>query len=82
MGVKACHRKGCSEIMCDTYINETGYICNDCQKEFKENLSSSNQNPETEGSILKLLKPFMETEKEEYSKKEISVNDFFRENTR
>lgn len=30
MGVLACNRKGCDNIMCDRYSYAYGYICNDC----------------------------------------------------
>ena len=30
MGVLACNRYGCENIMCDRYSSEYGYICNDC----------------------------------------------------
>ena len=30
MGVLACDRSGCSNIMCDRLSGEFGYICNDC----------------------------------------------------
>lgn len=35
MGVLACSRKGCENIMCDTYVPEVGYVCKSCQQEFK-----------------------------------------------
>lgn len=30
MGVLACNRKGCRNIMCDRYSSRYGYICNEC----------------------------------------------------
>jgi len=39
MGVMSCHRKCCENIMCDTYIDGIGYVCNDCQTEFKGHYS-------------------------------------------
>ena len=30
MGVLACYRNGCTNIMCDRYSHEHGYICYDC----------------------------------------------------
>ena len=36
MGVKSCSNTDCDNIMCDTYINTVGYVCNDCQKAFKQ----------------------------------------------
>lgn len=36
MGVMSCSRKDCENIMCHTYVNDIGYICSDCQREFEE----------------------------------------------
>lgn len=33
MGVMACHRAGCENILCDRYSPEYGYICEDCYQE-------------------------------------------------
>ena len=33
MGVKACSRKGCNNIMCDRYSSTFGYICDECFEE-------------------------------------------------
>ena len=96
MGVMSCSRNNCDNIMCDTHIYDVGYICWECQKEFKEYLTSTfyftlpNQTASsngivviTEGQITKALKVFMETEKNYYTEgKEIDVDDFFRENTK
>lgn len=30
MGVLACDRKGCENIMCAKHSDEYGYICNEC----------------------------------------------------
>jgi len=35
MGVLACDRKGCENIMCERYSSNYGYICYDCFKELK-----------------------------------------------
>jgi hypothetical protein len=78
MGVMSCHRNGCDSIMCDTYVDGIGYVCFDCQKEFKEYLESNGIIVPTEGDIKRELKKFMGTEKGEFEKgNEISVNDFF-----
>lgn len=80
MGVMNCHRKCCENIMCDTYIDGIGYLCNDCQREFKDYLTSKGIVDGTEGSIKRELKIFMKSEKDEYTEgKNISVDDFFRE---
>jgi len=33
MGVLACDRKGCDNIMCGRYNDELGYICDECYAE-------------------------------------------------
>lgn len=30
MGVLACDRRGCNNVMCDRLSHRYGYICNDC----------------------------------------------------
>lgn len=40
MGVMACSRRGCENIMCDVYINHIGYLCNHCINEFTEKYAS------------------------------------------
>lgn len=83
MGVMNCSRKDCPEIMCHTYISGVGYICSDCQKEFKDYLEQHNLSPNTEKKITTELKLFMQTTKGLYESdngKEISVSDFFNKN--
>lgn len=78
MGVMTCSRKRCDNIMCDTYVDGIGYVCYDCQKEFKEYLKKENIETINEGDIRRALMPFMETEKDIYKDNQISVGDFFR----
>ena len=33
MGVLACDRNGCENVMCDRYSQKFGYICNSCFEE-------------------------------------------------
>lgn len=33
MGVMSCCRKDCHNIMCDNYIRNIGYLCNECLDE-------------------------------------------------
>ena len=35
MGVLACDRDNCKNVMCDRYSNEYGYICNECFNELR-----------------------------------------------
>lgn len=79
MGVMSCSRYECDNIMCDTYIDGAGYVCYDCQNEFKEYIERGSVEHTHEGQILRILKSFMITPKNSYNKgKEISVDDFFR----
>jgi len=36
MGVLACDRAGCGNIMCDRYSSDFGYICDYCYEELKQ----------------------------------------------
>ena len=79
MGVMSCSRSDCNSIMCDTYVDGIGYVCPDCQTEFKEFIESENVQVNTENEIHKELKEFMDRPKAQYdNKKEISVSEFFR----
>jgi hypothetical protein len=40
MGVLACDRKGCENIMCDRYSEVYGYICEECFEEFAQSDAS------------------------------------------
>ena len=35
MGVLACSRRDCDNIMCDFYSNKYGYLCSSCKIELK-----------------------------------------------
>jgi hypothetical protein len=83
MGVMACDRRDCENIMCDTCIDGRWYICRECQEEFKLYLEQIDQNPTCEGEIILALELFMTTKKDQYRKgNDISVDEFFRKNTR
>lgn len=58
MGVLACDRKGCKNIMCDRYSPKYGYICWECFNELLEVHSSVT------------IAEFMESEKGSYNYKE------------
>jgi hypothetical protein len=78
MGVMSCSRKECDNIMCDTYVDSVGYICNDCKSEFKEYLQKEGLNPKTEGQITKEIEKFMATSKDSYiDGNETSIDEFF-----
>lgn len=79
MGVMSCNRPKCESIMCDTYIDSVGYICYECENEFKENIEKMEDKPNTEYSILRELKKFMDTEKNTFTEGNgMDVNQFFR----
>jgi len=83
MGVMSCSRTACDNIMCNTYVDGVGYVCNDCQNEFKEYLSKEGINATTEGEIRRALEKFMETRKDDYTLgNEMNVNEFFKSYTR
>lgn len=82
MSVLACSRKNCNNIMCDTYVDtyvdSVGYVCFDCQEQFKQYANKRNISLNTEDIIVE-LKEFMNTEKvcsdiQEYS----SIDSFFK----
>jgi len=81
MGVMECSRKDCDNIMCNTYVQSVGYICYECQSEFKGYLQKNGLNPTKEGEIIRELEAFMVTSKDTDGK-EITVDDFFSEHTR
>ena len=78
-----CSRKGCDSIMCDTYINDIGYVCNHCQNEFKDYLAKQDLHPKSVGAIRKELAKFMQTEKDKFVQgDEITPDEFFTMYTR
>jgi hypothetical protein len=81
MGVMSCSRKRCPNIMCDTHIDDIGYICYDCQKEFKLYLTEMVLNPKTPTEIHNELEKFMKTTPRiNYGDFELSIDEFFRIN--
>lgn len=77
MGVMSCYRKGCEGIMCHTYVPEIGYICSECQIEFKEYLKSVEKRELTEGEMMRELENFMVTRKGSYTQgNTLTVEEF------
>ncbi len=67
----------------DTYVNDIGYVCNDCQNEFKDYLKSRDLDGIIpEGTLRTELKTFMNSEKDSYLGNELGVDEFFRIHTR
>jgi len=80
MGVMACDRTGCDSIMCDTYIEVTGYICNECIREFKQYIENNDIKPKTHHDIKNLVIGFMNTLKPCGNDDEMTVDEFFEKN--
>ena len=79
MGVISCGRNGCTEIMCNTYIDGVGYVCSSCQKEFRKYLEYKKVFSFNESEIKKELLKFMETELGDYETgKEMTIEEYFR----
>ena len=51
MGVMSCSKDDCTNILCDTYIQGVGYICTECQQDFKTYLICKELHPKTENEI-------------------------------
>ena len=84
MGVLSCYRNGCDNIMCNTYVNEVGYICYECQAEFKNYLIVEGRKINSEFDMKSELKLFMNTCQGRFLTKESSfdTDEFFRQYTR
>lgn len=83
MGVLACDRNDCENIMCNTCINGEYYICNECEQEFKDYLRSKNIFSPTKNELMGELHGFMKTPKmyKGYGGNEvIDVDEFFNNN--
>jgi len=73
MGVMACDRKNCENIMCDTLIDES-YICNECKAEFKDHIGG--ERIQQRRDLIVKFREFMKTEKAFGSNDDVSVDDF------
>lgn len=82
MGVMSCYRKGCDNIMCDTYVPSIGYICYECKDEFKTYLENKGMDDITECDINRELEKFMGTTKGHYIGTKIDIDDFFHKYSR
>ena len=78
MSVKSCTRVNCENIMCETYVPMIGYVCDECQEEFKLNYPRYIDN---ESTIRANLEEFIETRKRDsidWEEPQKSVDDFFK----
>lgn len=83
MGVMSCSRSGCKHIMCDTYIPSVGYICGDCQADFKKHLIVKRRSPANENQLLESLERFIKSDTN-YAQdvSGVDVDYFFKRHTR
>lgn len=79
MGVLACTRNGCNNVLCDIYIPNVGYICYSCKEEFKHFVKMNNYTINNYNDIVSDLKVFIETEKNSYQdyNKDQLIDEFF-----
>lgn len=83
MGVMTCDRRGCDNIMCDTCVDGSWYVCTYCQKEFEHYLIQEGHTDLSEGQMKQHFKTFISTEAGQYSEgPKISVREFFQKYTR
>ena len=81
MGVMTCSRGDCNNIMCDTYVSSVGYICYECQQEFKE-YAKAKAIGLSYNDIVGHLKEFILTPKNSCNSEiEYVVTEFFKEHT-
>lgn len=75
MGVMACDRNGCDNIMCDVCIEGRWYVCGDCQLEFRTMIGDESH-PRAE--LLTKFEQFMESKKRcERGLDMATVDEFF-----
>lgn len=73
-----CNRSGCDKPMCDIYIDGIGYVCYDCESDFREYLEKNEISANTESEFKEELKKFMALEKDSVCDgKIITVHEFF-----
>jgi hypothetical protein len=56
MGVLNSCRPNCHNIMCDVYVDGVGYVCSECETEFKVYLEKHNIKLKNEGEFKTALK--------------------------
>lgn len=75
MRVLACDRNDCTNAMCDLYLPKVGYLCWECQRDFKNYIKSEGKYEFTENELVRELNKFMLTAKRDDIK--IDVDDYF-----
>lgn len=86
MGVMACGKKGCENILCDTYIPNIGYVCLECQEQFRLDYQRRHRGEDNKISPIVFteeLGRFLELPKiYSGSLEEKSINEFFNDYTK
>jgi hypothetical protein len=66
MGVMACDRKGCNNIMCKIMtVDQEYYICNECYEEFNNHMKIKGMFKGYKRELMKEIPEFMATEKKD-----------------
>ena len=79
----SCSKKGCENIMCDTYVSNIGYVCTDCQTDFQAFLGG--KTIRTEEKMREKLEKFMREYKGRYIQESIegiTTYEFFKQYTK
>lgn len=71
MGVMACNRSSCPNVMCDRYLNGLGYLCNDCFSELRDWRTTWPEEM-TAGEVEEKIKEFFATEPGSLSTKKLN----------
>lgn len=83
MGVMTCARYRCDNILCRTYIRSIGYICRECQQEFKNYLPTQRDIIlDSESQIIKALQKFINIPQGSCDNiPSINIDEFFKSHT-
>lgn len=52
MGVMACSRRECENIMCTEYVYDVGYVCHECKEEFCRDMKGQRESREDMKNLL------------------------------
>lgn len=77
MGVLQCARRDCETIMCETYVEEIGYICYECIEELKSQIRNKKLLLNSDKEIINELKNFVNISKKGEADIEQKVKTFF-----
>lgn len=79
MSLLSCNKNECENILCDTYIEGIGHICNECITDFKKHLEKNELSPNKYQSIMRELRFYMCLPKQK-NDFPITVDEFFKQN--